>query len=86
MQQSLSDSSNNTPLLSTIPLTCTRYIPLTDWPNHHLWPKIGGLRHLVFHSKSNGFESVIRRSGRRILIDEQAFFTWLDNQGGKTNG
>lgn len=64
------------------PLSQTRYIPLTDWPNHHPWPKLGGLRHLVFHAKTNGFEKVIRRAGRRVLLDEQAFFAWLDKQGG----
>jgi len=57
-----------------------KYVPLTSWPNHHPWPPLGGLRHLVFNAKSNGFDAVIRRVGRRILIDEQAFFNWLDGQ------
>ncbi len=57
-----------------------RLIPLTDWPNHHAWPPMGGLRHLVFHAKSNGFDAVIRRVGRRILIDEAAFFLWIARQ------
>ncbi|HOT37362.1 MAG TPA: hypothetical protein PLT86_11925 [Candidatus Latescibacteria bacterium] len=58
-----------------------RLIPVTKWNEHHEWPPIGGLRHLVFHEGSNGFHSVIRRVGRRVLIDEQAFFTWVDRQG-----
>lgn len=58
----------------------SRYIPLTDWPNHHPWPPLGGLRHLVFNAKANGFDAVIRRAGRRVLIDEQAFFSWLNKQ------
>lgn len=57
-----------------------RLIPLTEWPNHHLYPPIGGLRHLVFHASENGFEKVIRRVGRRVLIDEQAFFEWVREQ------
>lgn len=57
-----------------------RYIPLTQWPKYHPWPSIGGLRHLVFFAKTNGFEKVIRRAGRRILLDEQAFFQWLNQQ------
>lgn len=57
-----------------------RLIPLTDWPQHHPWPPIGGLRHLVFHAESNGFKSVIRRCGRRVLLDENAFFEWAEAQ------
>ena len=66
--------------------TVTKYIPLTDWPKYHPWPPLGGLRHLVFHAKTNGFNSVIRRAGRRILIDEHAFYTWLDMQNGNQGG
>jgi hypothetical protein len=58
----------------------TRYIPLTDWQNHHNWPPTGGLRHLVFNAKINGFDTCIVRAGRRVLIDEQAFFKWLESQ------
>ncbi len=36
--------------------TPPRLIPLTKWNEHHPWPPIGGLRHLVFHEKSNGFD------------------------------
>jgi hypothetical protein len=39
------------------------------------------MRHLIFFAKSNGFDAVIRRVGRRVLIDEAAFFAWVDKQG-----
>ncbi len=58
----------------------TRLIPASDWPDHHAWPPIGGLRHLIFHAKANGFDRVVRRVGRRVLIDEQAFFDWVRAQ------
>ena len=60
----------------------TRYIPVTDWPKHHTWPPIGGLRHLIFHAKSNGFDTVVKRVGRRVLIDEAAFHRWVAAQSG----
>lgn len=60
-----------------------RYIPITAWNEKHDWPPIGGLRHLVFHSESNGFNKVIRRVGRRVLIDEHAFFQWVEAQNSK---
>lgn len=59
----------------------TRLIPAADWNKYHAWPPCGGLRHLIFYAKTNGFDKVIRRVGRRVLVDEQAFFTWVDSQG-----
>lgn len=55
-------------------------IPLTQWPKRHPWPPLGGLRHLVFHEKTNGFDKVIRRVGKRILISEAAFRAWVEKQ------
>ena len=57
-----------------------RLIPVTRWNDHHDWPPIGGLRHLIFNEKSNGFDAVIKRCGRRVLIDEAAFFLWIEEQ------
>lgn len=60
-----------------------RIIPLVRWNEYHPWPPVGGLRHLVFHSKTNGFEKVIKRCGRRILIDEGKFFEFIETKNGK---
>ncbi len=61
-----------------------KFIPVTLWNDHHSWPPQGGLRHLIFNADKNGFDKVIKRAGRRVLIDEQAFFQWMDeqNEGG----
>lgn len=59
----------------------SRLIPVTRWPDYHPWPSVSGLRHLIFFGKQNGFEAVIRRIGRRVLIDEAAFFIWADSIG-----
>ena len=68
---------------AVVPKECihSRLIPVTDWPNHHEWPPIGGLRHLIFNEKENGFSKCIRRIGRRVLIDERSFFEWVEDQG-----
>lgn len=57
-----------------------KYIPVPKWNDHHEWPPPGGLRHLIFFSKSNGFDKCIVRVGRRVLIDELAYFEWLEAQ------
>ncbi len=36
------------------------------------------LRFSIQNSNKNGFDKVIRRLGRKILIDECAFFKWVD--------
>lgn len=58
-----------------------RLVPVTKWNEYHPWPPAGGLRHLIFNASTNGFDKVIRRIGRRVLIDEAEFFTWANNQG-----
>ncbi len=64
----------------------SRLIPLTEWPKHHAWPPLGGLRHLAFHSKTNGFDQVIKRISGRVLIDETAFFRWVDQNNANAKG
>lgn len=60
-----------------------RLIPVTKWPDHHAWPTIGGLRHLIFHAEKTGFNYCLVRVGRRVLIHEERFFEWADNQGAR---
>ena len=55
-------------------------IPLTRWGEKHQHPPIGGLRYLVFNAHQNGFDSCIVRIGKRVLIDEEKYFEWVDNQ------
>lgn len=56
----------------------TRLFTIPGWP--HQWPTAAGLRWLIFNEKHNGATAWIRRVGRRVLIDEAAFFDWVDRQ------
>ena len=62
-------ASTNTPNL----------IPVNKWNNYHDFPKPGGLRGLIFHADSNGFDKCIRRVGRSVLIHEEEFFKWVES-------
>jgi hypothetical protein len=52
----------------------------------------GNLRNLIFNAQprvtrtgtlpGNGFDMCLVRVGRKILIDEEKFFQWLDGQNG----
>jgi hypothetical protein len=66
--------------MQTNTLAPRRLIPANDWPNHHPWPPLGSIRSLIFHASENGFDAVVRRVGRRVLLDEQAFFAWVESQ------
>ena len=41
---------------------------------------LGGMRWLLFHRQTNGLEEAVVKIGRRVLIDEDKFFDWLDAQ------
>ena len=73
-------------MLSIAPASPTRLLTVKQWTETHAWPPSGGMRHLIFFAKANGFDAVIRRVGRRVLIDERAFFDWVARQspGGET--
>ena len=55
-----------------------RLIPVTKWNDYYDYPTIGGLRALIFNADKNGFNKVIRRIGSRVLLNEQAFFDWVE--------
>lgn len=58
----------------------TRYITVKNWNNYHTWPNEAGLRHLIFYKKENGFHKVVKKVGKRVLIDETEFFKWMQNK------
>lgn len=62
----------------------TRMIPVTRWEEFHPWPTASALRAYVLRAargEIEGFDDVVHRVGRRVLIDETAFFAWVRDQG-----
>ena len=57
-------------------------IPVPKWKEYYEWPTEAGLRYYIFNAEFNGFDKVIKRIGRRILIDENQFFQWVENKNG----
>lgn len=74
----MKSTAENAGAVSLVP----RLIALTDWPKHHEWPLIGGLRHLMFYREKNGFASAFVKCGRRVLVDEVEFFNCVARNGG----
>ena len=63
-----------------------RLIPIDAWRDYHPWPTAHGLRNYVKHRHSNGLDKfgAVLRVGRKILIDQDRFFAWIDSQNGIT--
>lgn len=70
--QNIETQSTERIIYSTVKQFCER---------HPAFP-IGGIRHRIFHEETNGLKKsgAIIRNGRRVLINEEKFFTWLENQ------
>ena len=54
-------------------------MPIAEFCKKHSWPSQSSLRWMIFNAKKNGFDRVIRRCGKRILICEEEFYKWIDN-------
>lgn len=61
-----------TPNYSTVKQLCEKHKAL----------KTGGVRSLIFNERTNGLakSGAIVRIGRKVLIDETKFFTWIESQ------
>lgn len=40
--------------------------------------KESSIRWAIFNKDTNGFNKVIRKVGRKVLIDEEAFVQWIE--------
>jgi len=62
----------NLPIYSTVKQFCERHPAFTE----------GGIRHNIFHEETNGLKEsgAIVRNGRRVLINEEKFFAWLESK------
>lgn len=58
----------------------SKLIPVPKWNNYHDWPTVGSLRNMIFFEHQNGLAKAVKRIGRRVLIDEEAFFQWIEEQ------
>lgn len=67
-----SETQTNIPNLVTVKQFCERY-PAFNY---------GGIRFQIFNEKSNGLyeAGAIVRVGKKVLIDVQRFFLWIESQ------
>lgn len=57
----------------------TKLIPFSKWNDYHDFPKVGSLYQYKFNNTDN-FNYCVVKFGKRVLIDEEKFFTWMHNR------
>ncbi|OJW52222.1 MAG: hypothetical protein BGO67_05350 [Alphaproteobacteria bacterium 41-28] len=61
-------------------LSVDDYVTIRQLTTSHPAFTEGGIRALIFRADRNGFNSCIRRIGRKILISKSAFSRWIEAQ------
>lgn len=63
------------------------YLTVNQFCDKHKAFKLGGVRGQIFNEDKNGLKKsgAVIRNGRKVLINESKWFSWLEaqNQGGK---
>jgi hypothetical protein len=54
------------------------FLTLRQWLEKYRAIPEGGVRHLIFTNKDNFNGRVVKKLGRKILLDEQAFLSYID--------
>lgn len=58
----------------------SKYMTVKQWVETYGYIPEGGLRHLIFHNKD--FEKkVVRRLGRKVILDVEALEAYVNEQG-----
>ena len=72
-------------LAASTPKLPRTLLTVNQFADKHPAFSVGGLRWQIFNSSTNGLNSskAIVRLGKRVLIDEEKFFQWIDGQQGK---
>lgn len=62
--------------------TAWAYLTVQQFTSKHTAFNTGGLRSLIFYEHQNGLakSGAIIRIGRKVLIDEARFFSWVEAQ------
>ena len=58
------------------------YLSVQQFTKKHQAFTVGGMRSLIFNEHQNGLakSGAIIRIGRKVLIDENLFFSWVQSQ------
>ena len=61
------------------PPSTPQYFTVRQFAAKHPAFSEGGLRWLLFNRETNGLKNAVKKVGRRVLINEEAFFSWVES-------
>lgn len=64
--------------MTTVNKTQKNFLTLKQWLAKYQAIPLGGIRHLIFTNKNNFNQRVVKKLGRKILLDEDAFLAYID--------
>lgn len=56
------------------------FLTVRQTAEKHPFNSENSIRWIVFNSKTNGATAFIRKVGRKILIEEEGYLAWINNQ------
>ena len=59
-----------------------KYIELSEWNKHHQYPSTTQFRYLLQKNNKcdSGLSKAVKKIGGKLLVNETAFFDWIDKQ------
>ena len=63
----------------------SNYLTVKQFAAKHPAFSEASLRYHIFYEEKNGLNLALKRVGRKILIQEDAFFVWIDSLQGNSN-
>jgi hypothetical protein len=66
----------------SLPNPTRTFFTVRQFAEKHPFTSEAGLRYQIFNAKTNGLDSAraIVRLGRRVLIDEDNYFSWIESK------
>ncbi len=55
------------------------FLTIKQWLKKYEAIPEGGIRHIIFIDKDNFNAKVVKKVGRKILLDEEEFLNWIDS-------
>ena len=63
-----------------------KLLTVEQFIQRHAWATRGGLRGLLFNRANNGLDRAVVRLGRKLLLDEERVFEWIETHGREGRG
>ncbi len=72
--------------MSAEPTSIPTLLSVNQFLAKHSWATAAWLRAALFRRDTNGLNRAVVQAGRKILLDERKFFSWLEANNNKGAG